>query len=138
MFHKQILGFFEKNRGNIYSVFRIAVALLFFEHGAQKLYGWFGGTQVQLISILGLAGVIEFYGGILIALGLFTRYASFLAVCTMIAGWFMAHVGPGIAGWIPIVNRGELALVYLVSFLVILFNGSGKWALDNKFFRKKS
>ncbi len=133
MYHKQLKGFFDRNKGSVYSIFRIAVALLFFQHGAQKLYGWFGGTQVELMSIFGLAGFIEFYGGILIAIGLFTRYAAFLSVCNMAAGWFIVHAP---SGWIPILNGGELALMYLVSFLVILFYGPGKWALDNKLFKK--
>jgi putative oxidoreductase len=134
MFGKKISEFFDRNRENAYFVFRVAIALLFLQHGAQKLYGWFGGNQAELMSLIGLVGVIEFYGGIFIAFGLFTRYASFLAVCTMVAGWFMAHAP---RGWIPIMNGGELALVYLVSFLAILFNGPGKWALDNKFFGKR-
>src|SRR3989344_6434181 len=110
MYHKQLQGFLDRNKGSIYSVFRIAVALLFFQHGAQKLYGWFGGTQVELMSIFGLAGVIEFYAGILIALGLFTRYAALLSVLNMAAGWFIVHAP---SGWIPILNGGELALMYL-------------------------
>ena len=134
MYHKQLQGFLDRNKGSIYSIFRIAVALLFFQHGAQKLYGWFGGTQVELMSIFGLAGVIEFYAGILIALGLFTRYAAFLTAATMLVGYFMVHFPQG---WVPIMNSGENALLFLVSFLVILFYGPGKWALDNKLFGKK-
>lgn len=145
--HK-IHSFLDRNKGSVYSVFRIVVALLFMQHGAQKLFGWFGGTQLSIMnlftfnfsSLLVIAGLIEFFGGLLIVLGLFTRTAAFLSVLNMIGAWFLAHFSftGGLAGWIPIMNRGELALVYLVAFLVILFHGPGKWALDNKLFKNRN
>ena len=144
MYKKEIKNFLDKNKGSVYSIFRIVVALLFFEHGASKILGWFGGSALNVMnlfafnmsSLIVLAGLIEFFGSILIVLGLFTRFAAFLAVCDMVGAWFLGHVGSGLSGWIPIVNRGELALMYLVAFLIILFYGSGKWALDNKILKK--
>ncbi len=140
--------FFDKNKDSIYSVFRIVVALLFFSHGAQKILGWFGGNAMSLTnlfafnfsSLIVLAGLIELFGGILIAIGLFTRSAAFIAVCDMIGAWFLGHfhLTSGLAGWIPIMNKGELALFYLVAFLLILFYGPGKWALDNKLFKRRN
>jgi len=115
-----------------YFVFRVLVGLLFIEHGIQKLFGLLGGKTVDLISLFGLAGVIEFVGGLLIVLGLFTRIAALFGIFNMIGAWFIGHVGNG---WIPIVNKGELALLYLASFLILLVYGSKKWGLDNKFFK---
>ena len=123
---------FDKNREEIYSVFRIVVGLLFVGHGAQKLYGWFGGSQVELMSLFGLAGVIEFYAGLFIVVGLFTRYAAFLSAANMVGAWIVVHLPKGFS---PFANGGELALLYFVSFLVILAYGPGKWALDRKFFK---
>lgn len=125
--------YFKDHSDKIYFIFRVVVGLLFAQHGAQKLLGMFGGINggtVELFSLLGLAGVIELVGGLLIALGLFTSFAAFFGVLDMLGAWFTFHIKNG---WIPIVNGGELALLFLVSFLAILAYGPGKWALDNKF-----
>lgn len=124
--------FFRKNHDYIHSLFRIAVGLLFLQHGAQKLYGWFGGNQVELMSLMGAAGMIEFYGGLLIAFGLLTRYATLIGALEMGTAWFTVHIGNG---WIPIVNQGELALLYLVCFVLILSYGPGKLSIDKKYFK---
>ncbi|MBI5803485.1 DoxX family protein [Candidatus Pacearchaeota archaeon] len=139
---KHLQNFLDKNKSSVYSIFRITVALLFFQHGAQKLFGLFGGTQLDVMnlfafnfsSLLVIAGLIEFFGGILIAIGLLTRFAAFLSVCNMIGAYLLVHASQS---WVPIVNRGELALFYLVAFLLILFYGPGKWALDNKLFKNR-
>ncbi|MBI2043820.1 DoxX family protein [Candidatus Pacearchaeota archaeon] len=147
---KEIHNFLNKNRDSIYPVFRVVVALLFMQHGAQKLFGLFGGIGGSALdltnlfafnfsSLLVIAGFVEFFGGLLIVLGLFTRTAASLALITMIGAWFLAHFSltGGVEGWVPILNKGELALFYLVSFLYILFHGAGKWALDNKLFKDR-
>ena len=123
----------EAHSDKIYFIFRVVVGLLFAQHGAQKLLGWFGGINggtVELFSLLGLAGVIELVGGLLIALGLFTSCVAFFGVLDMLGAWFTFHIK---SGWIPIVTGGELALLFLVSFLAILAYGPGKWALGRKF-----
>jgi len=123
----------ETHSDKIYFIFRVVVGLLFAQHGAQKLLGMFGGINggtVQLFSLLGLAGVIELVGGLLIALGLFTSIGAFFGVFDMLGAWFRVHIKNG---WIPITNGGELALLFLVSFLVIIAYGPGKWALGSKF-----
>ena len=111
-----------------YALLRISSGLLFAMHGSQKLFGWPGGSEpVALLSLMGFAGIIELGGGLLIALGLFTRLAAFLASGQMAAAYFMAHLPQGP---IPLLNKGELALVYCFLFLYLLAQGSGIWSLD--------
>ncbi|MBI2452158.1 DoxX family protein [Candidatus Pacearchaeota archaeon] len=128
-------SFMDKYSDSFYFIFRVAVGLLFMQHGIQKLFGGLGGTKVEsLVSLFGLAGIIEFFGGILIALGLFTRFLAFISGAEMVGAWFIAHAKQG---WIPIINLGELALLYLACFLVILSQGPGIYALDNLFEKKR-
>jgi putative oxidoreductase len=105
---------------------RIIVGLLFATHGAQKLFGMFGGKGGAAGMML-VAGIIELAGGLLIALGLLTRPAAFLASGTMAAAYFMAHAG---GGWNPVMNKGELAVVYCFLFLYMFFRGAGPLSLD--------
>ena len=102
--------------GVAYFLFRVIAGLLFASHGAQKLFGLFGGQKVALLSLLGGAGVIELVAGVCIAVGLFIRPLALLSVVTMIVAYVMVHAPKG---WIPIENGGELALLYFVTFLVI-------------------
>jgi len=123
----QILGRYSEQ---IYAVMRLVVGFLFACHGASKLFGWFSNTPGQtppLFSLTGLAGVIEFFGGLLIAVGWFASYAAFLASGTMAVAYFMSHYPQGF--W-PIKNRGELAAVYSFVFLFIAAKGSGRWSVD--------
>ena len=126
--------FLNKNKDYFYFVFRILVGFMFFQHGAQKLFGMFGGNTVEIFSLFGLAGVIEFFGGIFIAVGLFTRFSALISALDMVGAWFIGHIG---GGWIPIVNQGELALLYFASFLIIIVYGSGKWGIDNSLFKRR-
>lgn len=105
----------------IYGVLRVVAGILFAFHGAQKLFGLFGGQQVSLISQRGLAGVIEVVCGLLIALGLFTSIAAFLASGEMAAVYFTAHAP---RGTLPIENGGELAVLYCFLFLYIASRGT--------------
>ena len=116
-----------------YFLFRVLVGLLFLQHGAQKLFGVLGGTKVQLVSLFGLAGIIELFGGLMIALGLLTRLAALFGIADMVGAWFIVHVSQG---WIPILNKGELPLLFLACFLILIAYGPRKWSLDNLFFNK--
>lgn len=122
--------FIIKKGDYFYFIFRVLVGLMFMQHGLQKMFGMLGGTPVQLFSLFGLAGVIELVGGAMIALGLLTRLAALFGIIDMAGAWGIAHLPQGI---IPILNKGELALLYLASFLVILAYGSKRWGLDNLF-----
>ncbi|MFB3902998.1 MAG: DoxX family protein [Acidobacteriota bacterium] len=111
----------------MYNVMRIALGLLFACHGAQKLFGWFGGQKATLASLMGMAGVIEFFGGLLIAVGLVTQIAAFICAGEMAVAYFMAHAANAL---LPIQNQGELALLYMFAFLYIMAHGGGLWSID--------
>jgi putative oxidoreductase len=112
----------------LYALLRIVAGLAFAQHGAQKLFGLLGGTAVELTSQRGLAGVIEFVGGFLIAIGLFTSPIAFLASGQMAVAYFQAHAPRGF--W-PIQNGGELAMLFCFIFLYFAAVGSGKLSIDS-------
>ena len=111
----------------IYAIFRFAAGALFAFHGAQKLFGLFGGQQPPVGSQFWFAGVIELVCGILIAIGLLAGLAAFLASGEMAAAYFMAHAPKGT--W-PIENGGELAALYCFVFLYIAARGAGSFSVD--------
>ena len=100
----------------VHGALRIVAGFLFACHGAQKLFGVLGGESAQLLSLRGVAGIIEFLGGGLIALGLFTPFVAFVASGEMAVAYFLSHAPLGF--W-PIENRGELAALYSFLFLYI-------------------
>ena len=100
----------SKYQDCFYFIFRILIGVLFLQHGLQKLFGLFGNTPVTLFSLFGLAGVIEFLGGLLIFLGLFTKIAALISGIEMIVAYFYVHFPQGL---VPITNKGELALLFL-------------------------
>jgi putative oxidoreductase len=106
---------------------RIVVGLLFVPHGAQKLFGLFGGQSVELVSRSGLAGSIEFFGGFLILVGFQTRWTAFLCSGLMAFAYWIAHAPDSL--W-PILNRGELAFLYCFVFLFLWANGGGDFSID--------
>ena len=113
-----------------YSIMRFVVGLMFFCHGAQKLFGWFappGQPGEALPPLMAVGGWIEMVGGLLIAVGLFTRVAAFIASGEMAVAFFMMHAKGSI---LPIVNKGELAVVYCFLFFYIFLYGPGAWSLD--------
>lgn len=113
----------------LYALMRIVVGLLLACHGAQKLFGLLGGPQVPLMSKFGLAGIIEFFGGLMIALGFFTGTAAFIASGEMAYTYFTAHMPKGN---VPIQNAGELAVLYCFVFLYIAARGVGAWGIDKR------
>jgi len=116
-------------RPYIYALLRVAAGLLFFLHGLPKLFGGFGRpAPVELMSQMGLAGIIEVIGGAMIALGLFTSPVAFLASGQMAVAYFQAHAPRGL--W-PIMNGGELAALFCFVFLYIAAIGSGKLSIDS-------
>lgn len=110
-----------------HAMLRIGAALLMMPHGAQKLFGVLGKTAQPIFSQMWLAGVLEFFGAALLALGLFTRPAAAILCLVMIVAYFMGHGGG--SPW-PILNKGELALLYALVFAFITANGSGPWSVD--------
>ena len=112
--------------GPTYTLFRIAAGVMFTCHGLQKLFGMFGGTRASA-ALPVAAGAIEAIAGPLIVVGLFAGFAAFVASGEMAVAYFMAHAPHGF--W-PIVNHGELAVVYCFAFLFIAAQGSGRLSLD--------
>lgn len=114
------------------ALLRIVTAYLFIQHGTAKLFGvpyqsMFDG--LELFSLMGLAGVLEVGGGVLIALGLFTRSTAFVLSGMMAVAYFMAHATQGNV-LAPMLNQGELAVLYTFVFLAFVFTGPGAWSLD--------
>jgi putative oxidoreductase len=115
------------------ALLRIVTAYLFIQHGTAKLFGVPHQAmfdELQLFSLIGLAGVLEVAGGILVAVGLFTRSTSFVLSGMMAVAYFMAHASQGNV-LAPMLNQGELAVLYSFVFLAFVFTGPGAWSLDN-------
>jgi putative oxidoreductase len=113
-----------------FAIFRVIAGLLFLSHGMQKLFGLFGGVPAEAppFVVYG-AGAIELVTGALIAAGFFTRWAAFLASGTMAAAYWMAH---GTKAFHPLVNQGELSILYCFTFLFIAAHGAGIWSVDGE------
>ena len=114
----------------VQGILRIVTGFLFLQHGTAKLFGaphvaMFDG--LQLMSLMGLAGVLELGGGVLILLGLFTRPVAFILSGMMAVAYFMAHAPNGP---LPILNQGELAVVYSFVFLYFSVAGAGAYSVD--------
>jgi len=124
--------FLGKYSDYLYALMRIIVGLLFACNGARKLFGVFGGMggsgeAAPLFSQLGVAGIIEFFGGLLVSLGLLTGYAAFIASGEMAFAYFLGHFPKGF--W-PILNMGERAVFYCFVFLYIASRGAVVWGID--------
>jgi len=117
---------------HLLGVLRIVSAALFLQHGTAKLFhaphvAMFDG--VKLASLLGAAGVLELVGGALLLIGFATRPVAFLLSGQMAVAYFIAHAGKGL---FPLVNQGELAIVYCFVFLYFAAAGPGRFALDRE------
>jgi putative oxidoreductase len=110
-----------------YLLLRLGVAFLFIFHAPQKYFGWWSSPAFPLLSLRGLAIIIELVASPLIALGLFVRVAAAFAAAEMIGAYWVVHrpLGP-----LPIGNRGELASLYFFVFVYMILRGGGKYSLD--------
>jgi putative oxidoreductase len=112
-----------------YALMRIVVGAVFLWHGSQKLFGYPPlppGIEIPAF-VTWVGGSVEFFGGILIMLGLFTRWAAFICSGEMAVAYWLAH---GTKALLPQVNGGELAVVYCFVFLYIASRGAGIWSVD--------
>jgi len=116
------MKFLKRLEPYAYALMRIVTGLLFLFHGLQKLFGMFGGRTAELVSLRGLAGVIELVGGAMVMIGLYTSPVAFICSGQMAVAYFLSHQPQ--AFW-PIENRGELAALYCFVFLYISTRGSG-------------
>jgi putative oxidoreductase len=116
-------------RPRVLSVLRMVSAFTFMQHGTQKMFGFPAPQrgEFELFSLLGAAGVLEVFGGLLLLLGLFTRPTAFLLSGFMAFAYFIAHAPRDF--W-TLVNRGDLAVLYSFLFLYFVFAGGGAWSLD--------
>jgi putative oxidoreductase len=124
------MGFLKGWAPQILSIFRIIVALLFVEHGTAKFFQFphvpmYDG--VVLMSLPGIAGVLELIGGLLLAVGLFSSVTAFILSGEMAVAYFLAHAPQG---FFPILNAGELAIIYCFVFLYLAAAGPGPWSVD--------
>lgn len=132
-----------KSTNGTWLALRVVAGLMFAIHGAQKLFGWFGGEAASFtggmgifgvnvgLNMIWLAGFIEFVGGLLLVLGLLTRWTALVSALLMFMAYVHAH--PGIN---PIASGGELAVMYFLVFLVLFAYGPGKWSIDEKYCKK--
>ncbi len=120
---------FSPWRPYLLSVLRIVTALLFLEHGTQKLFG-FPPSEFQppLFSLFGAAGVLELVGGLLLLAGFFTRPVAFILSGEMAVAYFMFHAG---SSFFPILNFGEAAILFCFVFLYVAAAGAGPWSVDH-------
>ncbi|MCG8467445.1 MAG: DoxX family protein [Gemmatimonadetes bacterium] len=124
----------EGMQGITHALLRIMTGLMFWQHGAQKLLGMFGGVGPDGGSVsafswpIGIAGILEFLGGILIILGVKTRYVAFILAGQMAVAFWWRHFPSGF--W-PIANGGERAVLFCFIFLFLWANGGGKWGVDD-------
>src|SRR5687767_14304682 len=122
----------ERWRPRALAALRIVTAYLFITHGTAKLFGvphqaMFDG--LQLVSLIGVAGILEVGGGLLLLVGLFTRQVAFVLCGFMVVAYFMAHGSQGNV-LVPLLNQGELSVLYCFVFLYFVFSGAGAWSID--------
>lgn len=120
----------------VLSIVRIIVALLFFEHGLSKMFGFPQPIPPPaLFSLSWFSGALEFVGGGLLVIGLFSRATAFVMSGEMAFAYFISHAPHS---FFPIINRGDAAILYCFIFLYIAFAGGGPWSFDAKLFGRHS
>jgi putative oxidoreductase len=121
-----------------YFLLRIVSGWMFLQSGATKLFGWFGGmpggATAPLLSEIGIGGILEFFGGLAIMLGLCTRPVAFVLSGEMAVAYWQFHAPHG--GW-PVQNHGVAAVLFCFIFLYMAAHGSGEWSLDALIRRKR-
>lgn len=124
--------FLSKYEKQIYAILRIVAGFLFLWHGSQKLLDFPPSGYETPVYIMWIGGLVELLGGILIMIGLWTRWAAFFASGEMAFAYWSAH---GTVALLPIVNHGEPAMLYCFLFLYISARGSGLYSID--YYREK-
>lgn len=123
---QRFLGGFE---GAAFALMRIVLAFLYWSHGPAWLFGMFGGANLPQGTMFKVAGTLEIVCGTLIAIGLFTSWAAFIASGEMAVAYFIAHVPRG--SLMPILNGGEITVALCFGFLFIATRGGGSFSVDS-------
>ncbi len=125
----RIESFLTEKTPHALGIVRIAAALIFLEHGTQKLLGLPAGGKgaVELFSIFGAAGILELVGGLLLLLGLFTRPIAFILSGQMAVAYWFFHAP---SNFFPVNNGGDASILYCFLFLLFVFTGPGKFSLQ--------
>lgn len=124
------LEFLDRYSPYALAVLRIVTALIFMEHGTQKLFGFPAPPEQgmpPLLSLFGIGAVMEFLGGLLILIGLLTRPVAFLLAGEMAVAYWMVHAPQN---FYPALNGGDAAILYCFVFLLFVFTGPGAWSVD--------
>ncbi len=116
-----------KWRPQLLSLLRIVAALLFIQHGTAKFFNFPSPGPASLSTLFFVQGLLEFAGGLLLLVGAFTRIVAFILAGDMAVAYFMAHYPKS---FYPIVNGGDLAILFSFVFLYIFFSGPGPWSVD--------
>jgi putative oxidoreductase len=133
----QRTNFLDQYQPYMIAILRIVTALIFMAHGIQKLFGFPAPSErgmPELFSLSGIGGMMEFGGGLLIALGLFTRPVAFLLSGEMAVAYWMLHAP---RNFFPILNGGDAAILYCFVFLLLVFTGPGAWSIDGQWAEEK-
>ena len=123
-------GFCQTWSPRLLSALRIMTALMLLQHGTAKFFGFphvADFDNLQFFSLLGASGVLELVGGVLMLIGLFTRPVAFILSGFMAVAYFLAHAPQG---FFPVLNQGELAVLYCFVFLYFSVAGGGAWSVD--------
>ena len=122
---------------HLLSLLRVTAALLLLQHGMQKLLGFPplspGRSAPEFLTLIWFAGVIELIGGVLLAIGLFSRATAFILSGELAFAYWLGHAS---RGFYPILNGGELAALYCFAFLYLAAAGPGPWSLDRLLWRQ--
>ncbi|WP_299218635.1 DoxX family protein [uncultured Aquimarina sp.] len=129
--------FWDKWHSKVLALLRIIMGFLIFWHGTQKLFGYppTETAQGELSSLLLVAGILEFLGGILLIIGLFTRWTAFILSGMMAVAYCMVFISKS---FLPIINGGELSVLYCFIFFYLFFSGGGSFSIDNYFKKRKN
>jgi len=124
----KIAKFVSKYENEVYVILRIVTGFLFLWHGSQKLFDFPPSGHVLPPYMMYVIGPIEFFGGLLVMTGLWTRWAAFICSGEMAYAYWTIH---GTHALLPIVNKGELAMLYCFLFLFIFMRGAGVFSIDH-------
>jgi putative oxidoreductase len=124
----------QKYETHLYTAFRAVTGFLFLWHGSQKLFGYPPAGGPIPLNIVAIGGTVEFFGGLFVMIGLFTHWAAFIASGEMAYAYWTAHAPHAL---LPIVNHGELAVLYCFAFLYIAAHGAGAFSCDSYLDRRR-